>query len=229
MKIAIYALLLFGVNLSLAQFNTPNSGEYVISEGAWGTLHVQAGKKFQIETFGGNAHSCTLSGVISNGKSKIEDSACEVTFKNDGKNVKVATNESSDCRMFCGMRAGFEGLYRKPEPLCMSGAIENSKRVFKKHYLAKNYPAAFDTLNPIATECKQFFNWIESAWVLNDLALTQFKLGNRAACVNTLQPLAKDAAMSDAQIKESYPPTDADNYLPVVHATRTNLKLCLSQ
>lgn len=227
MKIAIYALVLFGANLSIAQFNTPNNGEYVIGEGAWGTLHVQAGKKFEIETVGGNAHSCTLSGVISNGKSTIENSACEVTFTNEGQDVKVATNGSSDCRMFCGMRAGFEGLYRKPGPLCMSDAIENSRKVFKKHYLARKYTAAFDTLNPIATQCKPFFSWIESAWVLNDLALTQFKLGNRAACVKTLQPLVRDAALSDAQIKENYPPTDADNYLPVVHATRTNLKLCL--
>ena len=61
----------------------------------------------------------------------------------------------------------------------------------------------------------------------NDLALTQFRLGDAAGCLRTLEPLAKDAAKSDAQIRdEMVAPTDVDNWLPVVKAARTNLKLC---
>lgn len=226
MKFAVYAFVLLGANLALAQFSTPPQGEYARATGGWGILRAQADSKFEIETIGGNAHTCGLSGTISKGKATFEDSSCEVTFKYRDHEVEVATNDSDDCRAFCGMRAGFEGFYSKLSPLCTTSAIENSKGAFKKYYLAKNYAAALKVITPVATQCERFLYWIDSAWVLNDLALTQFKLGNKAACIKTLQPLAKDAAMSDEQIKEKYPPTDADNYLGVMHATRTNLKLC---
>ena len=61
---------------------------------------------------------------------------------------------------------------------------------------------------------------------MNDLALKQFNLGDRACCIRTLQGLAPDATLSDEEVKGKFPPTDADMYLPVVRATRTNLKLC---
>jgi hypothetical protein len=223
---AVHAFMLLGANLALAQFSTPAEGEYVISDGAWGTLQVQPRGKFRIETIGANGHICELDGVITNGKSKLEKSACQVSFKADGQNVNVATNESDACRDFCGMRAWFEGLYRKPPPLCVSKSIRASRKKFKEEYVAKNYSAALATIEPVATQCKQFLFWTESGWILNDLALTQFKLGDRAGCIRTLQGLAPDAALSDEEIKGNYPPTDADMYLPVVRATRTNLKLC---
>ncbi len=47
-----------------------------------------------------------------------------------------------------------------------------------------------------------------------------------AACRATLAPLAADAARSDEAIRNDYPPSDADAYLSVLKATRTNLKLC---
>jgi hypothetical protein len=49
---AVYAVLLLGARLALAQASTPAEGEYVISDGAWGTLQVQARGKFAIETVG---------------------------------------------------------------------------------------------------------------------------------------------------------------------------------
>jgi hypothetical protein len=223
---AVYAVLLLGARLALAQAGTPAEGEYVISDGAWGTLQVQARGKFAIETVGANAHICGVDGVIVDGKSKIGKSACQVTFKTEGQDVRVATNGVDACRDFCGMRAWFEGLYRKPSPLCMRKSIDDSKKKFKKSYVAKDYAAALAVINPVATQCKPFLHWVESAWVLNDLALTQFKLGDHAACIRTLQDLAPDAAKSDADITGSYPPSDSEVYLPVVRATRTNLKLC---
>ena len=47
-----------------------------------------------------------------------------------------------------------------------------------------------------------------------------------ATCRQVLEPLAKDAAMTDTQVRDEFPPTDAGSYLPVVRATRTNLELC---
>jgi len=41
-----------------------------------------------------------------------------------------------------------------------------------------------------------------------------------------LQPLAEHTAQTDDDIKGMYPPFQADIFLPVVRATRTNLKLC---
>lgn len=226
MKLAVYAFVLLGVNAALAQYSTPAEGEYVISDGAWGTLQVQPHGKFKITTVGANAHVCELNGVITNGKSKLDASACEVSFKAAGQDVTVASNEADACKNYCGARAWFEGLYRKPEPLCERKSMANSRKQFKKDYQAKNYGAALSAINPIATRCKEFLHWVDSAWVMNDTALTQFKLGDSAACIRTLQPLAADAAMTDDDIKEKYPPSDADAYLPAVNATRTNLKLC---
>lgn len=223
---ASFAVLLLGANLALAQVSTPAEGEYVISDGAWGTLRVQPRGKFAIETTGANAHVCELDGVIVDGRARIEKSACQVTFKPEGQNVHVATNGTDACREFCGMRAWFEGAYRKPEPGCVRKSIDDSKKKFKRSYVAKDYAAALALIQPIATQCKPYLHWVESAWVLNDLAITQFKLGDRAACIKTLQDLAPDAAKSDKEITGSYPPSDSEAYLPVVQATRTNLRLC---
>lgn len=225
MKLTIYAFLLLGGNLALAQYSTPPQGEYV-TDGGWGSLSVYSGGKFRVDTMGPNGHSCSLDGVIANGKSVIDKTTCEVSFKAQGQNIEVGTNESAECRMFCGMRASFDSLYVKPPPPCLRGAMKKSRENFKKNYLTKNYTAALEAISGIATQCKPFLDWIESAWVLNDLALTQFKLGDRAACIRTLKNLSADAAMSDEEIRGTYPPTDADMYLPVVRATRTNLKLC---
>ena len=62
----------------------------------------------------------------------------------------------------------------------------------------------------------------------NDLAITQYRLGDRAGCLKTLQPLAEDAAKTDAQLKDDFPPSDWDMFRRVVGATRANLKLCKS-
>jgi len=52
-------------------------GEY-ITEGGWGSLKIKQDKKgglsFEIETSGGNAHTCTLSGEIIGQKSVLKES-----------------------------------------------------------------------------------------------------------------------------------------------------------
>ncbi|MCZ8285022.1 MAG: hypothetical protein O9353_06160, partial [Bacteroidia bacterium] len=189
-------------------------------------LQVQSSGKFRIETIGANGHICELGGAITNGKSQLEKSACQVNFKAEGQTLTVATNDSDACKDFCGARSWFEGVYRKPPPFCVSKNVETVRKKFKQEYLAKNYSAALALINPVATQCKPFLFWIDAGRVLNDLALTQFKLDDRAGCIRTLQGLAKDAAMSDEEVRGNFPPTDADMYLPVVRATRTNLRLC---
>ena len=69
----------------------------------------------------------------------------------------------------------------------------------------------------------------DQAWIRNDLALTQLRLGDAAACRKTLEPLAQDASKSDASIREDYPGFEADAQIRLARATRTNLKLCQGQ
>jgi hypothetical protein len=40
------------------------------------------------------------------------------------------------------------------------------------------------------------------------------------------EPLAKDAARTEAAIREDMLPSEAERYIPIARATRTNLKLC---
>lgn len=56
--------------------------------------------------------------------------------------------------------------------------------------------------------------------------MTLHRLGDFAGCRAALEPLVKDAKGSDEDIRNQFPPSDADNYLPIVRSTRTNLKLC---
>ncbi|MBI3229513.1 MAG: hypothetical protein HYZ45_04800, partial [Burkholderiales bacterium] len=60
----------------------------------------------------------------------------------------------------------------------------------------------------------------------NDLALTYHKLQNDKRCLELLQPYAEDAGKNEAEIRDSYLPSEADSWLPVLKATRTNLRLC---
>ncbi len=68
-------------------------------------FRVRPRGKFSIAVTGANVHVCGLDGVIVDGKSKIGKSACQVSFKTEGQDVKVSTNGADACRDFCGMRA----------------------------------------------------------------------------------------------------------------------------
>jgi hypothetical protein len=216
-------LLLSGI--ASAQPANPTAGEYIYEGGA-GFLRVKPNGHFDISTTGSNAHTCTLDGTIARGKAKLDDSACVVNFTVKGGAIEVGTNGSEDCRLSCGMRASFEGTYTKPSAACTDKAVTTSRKTFKRQYDARDYAAAQTTLAPVLGECDKTLDWITKGRLRNDLALTQFKLGDRAACLKTLEPLAEDAARTDQGVKDYYPPADADDILPVVRATRTNLKLC---
>ncbi|MFM9923453.1 hypothetical protein VLK31_10725 [Variovorax sp. H27-G14] len=216
---------LLGTGLCAAQTATPPAGDYIYERGS-GQLRVKADGHFDITTIGPNAHTCELDGAIVRGKAKIDDTACVVSFAVNADKVQVSTNGADQCRDNCGVRASFEGTYTRPAPGCTDKAVATTRQTFKRQYDAKDYAAARSTLAPVLSGCDATLDWITKGWLRNDLALTQFKLGDRAGCLKTLQPLAEDAALTDDGVKENYPPADADIYLPVVRASRTNLKLC---
>lgn len=221
---ALPLVFAFCASLSLAQVGTP-PGEYIYGEGG-GTLTVMPSGRFDITTMGANAHMCALSGTIVRGQAKLADSTCVVNFNARGNEIDVSTNGSDQCRESCGARAGFEGLYSKPTAACTNRAVAASRKSFKRQYDAKDYAGAQATLAPVLSGCEKTLDWISKGWIRNDLALSQLRGGDRAACLKTLAPLAEDAAKSDDAIQGAYPPADADSYLPIVKATRTNLKLC---
>lgn len=224
---AIAAALLSHALLAAAQPATPAAGEYIYEGGA-GTLTVDAKGRFKINTVGSNRHVCEVEGTIVNGKSKLDDSTCVVSFTAGAGQIVVATNDERQCRDNCGMRAGYEGNYIKPTPACTTAGVAASRKAFKRQYDAKDYAAAQATLAPVLAQCDKTLAWITRDWLRNDLALAQFRSGDRAACLKTLQPLAKDAAKTDEDVKGDYPPSDGEMYLSVVRAARTNLKLCRS-
>lgn len=208
-------------------------GEYITEEG-WGTLTIirgqDGGLTFVIDTVGANAHTCDLEGDIRNGmtvlESNDEHTPCVVSFLPKGDDIEVNANHSDACRTYCGMRASFEGLYLKPAPGCDAKSRRETSDRFKRLYDDKAYAKARAVLEPMLKNCARTLDWIERGWLRNDLAVTLYHLGEAAACLNTLQPLAGDAAETDEAIRARYPPTDADNYLPIVQAARTNIKLC---
>jgi hypothetical protein len=211
-------------------------GDYVTERG-WGTLKINRDKsgalKFALEAMGGNAHSCGLDGEIRNGRATLEamdkDKPCVVTFAVKADGIAIDSVDAQICRYFCGMRASFEGLYLKVAPGCAPSALRATRKEFKALYDRKDYAAARAKLEPAFNDCAKAIDWLDTGWIRNDIALVQLRTGDAAACLRTLEPLAKDAAKSDAQIRdEMVAPTDIENWLPVVKAARTNLKLCAS-
>lgn len=209
-------------------------GEYV-TEGGWGTLVVGPAKgganPFKIDALGSNFHVCGLEGEIRGGKATLEGEEpkkpCIVTFKSTPTGLEVKGTEGA-CGQYCGMRAQFEGTYLKPAKGCAASEMKATRAAFKRQYDARKFDEARALLEPLHAGCGKMLFWIDEGWVRNDLAITQYRLGDRAGCLKTLQPLSEDAAKTDAQLKDDYPPSDWDAYSRVVRATRANLKLCKS-
>lgn len=207
-------------------------GEYLTDQG-WGNLTISRNKggqlTFQIFAIGANAHTCDLNGTITNNKAVLEaqekDQPCIVTFSPKGNDITVSDNDGA-CRYYCGARAGFTGTYHLPPPACTNKAVQKTRATFKQLYDRKNYQQARLQLEPLLKNCGHLLHWTEEEWIRNDLALAQYKAGDAAACLQTLQPLAEDTARTDAELRDSYPPSDADVKVPIITAARTNLNLC---
>jgi hypothetical protein len=207
------------------------AGTYVIEGGA-GTLKLQAeagGRQaFTIETVGGNAHVCTLDGVVRNGLAVVPTSgrqACKVRFvpRSGGIEVTDASTDLSACREFCGARAGFAATYLPLPATCEQGAME--KR-FQAAYRAKQYGQAHAVLDPFVRDCARFTDWSALARLRNDLAITRFHLGDLPGCRRALEPLREDIEASDDALRQKNLPTDADTAIAFAQAARFNWRKC---
>lgn len=223
-----------GLAAASAATLSPAPGEYVPS-GGWGVLRVTRGAgdaaQFSIRSEGANGHSCALDGELRGGSVLLSHVppgvACVVRFTVRGDAVDVSTNEDPSCQpSFCGVRAGFTGQYLRTPPGCNAAQRRKTGAEFKQAYDAKSFRLAQVLARRLLDRCADTMDWNERSRLRIDLAVTEYHLGRYADCIATLQPLAEDAARSDADLRERLPPADYENDLPIVQAARTNLRLC---
>ena len=233
-----------------AQSKQPPVGNY-ISESGLGDLSIRQGKEgkleFKLDSSGANDHSCNFDGEIRNGQATLTGEVpCIIDFKASRKGVYVTTRTMDACRSFCGGRAyGFTGLYEKPAPGCQNTERRQLKNEFKHLYDQKKYGKARVKIETILNNCSRTLNWTELGSLRNELAITQYHLGDFSGCLDTLKPYAKNAAMlsnEDALRDVADPgwpeldlpdniqaPADAMMYYAILKPARTNIKLCRSK
>ena len=212
---------------ALAGDATPEAGTYIREAGS-GQLVVRADGSFQLLSVGGNAHTCELSGRMQAGVARMVEAGCEVHFSPAAGQVTVSASDEQACRYYCGARAWFGGDYRRPPAQCRYQAMRHARVHFKRLYDAGDYREALSTLAPVLEHCGAFLSAVNEGWMRNDLALAQLRAGDIQACRQTLAPLAESAAQTDEALNAANAPLDAEALLPMLRATRTNLKLCSS-
>lgn len=243
MKNLILLFVLMVATVGLAQAAQPNipPGQYVL-DGDSGTLTIrpdtQNRQKFEIETIGGNCHSCSVTGVITGGIGHADswaedgsDSKCRIAFSADRTSVSVRPITEEECRAYCGMRAGFAGTYRVPPAACTRAGRQKQRDQFLRQYRAKQYADATKTLESLVAQCEKSMSWIEVDQVRNDLALAQYHSGNAQQCLATLNATLAAQAKDGEELKSGngkvyLPPCDFDNYIGVAKSTWFNQALC---
>jgi hypothetical protein len=234
--IAPFALIFVFVS-SMAAPSDPKPGNYIAMEDS-GSVTIQRDQQnrltFEIETVGANYHTCQLSGVIQNAVGHTEDNAgqrCDVSFESGNSAVTVRPITLEACRDYCGMRAGFEGIYRIPPSNCTSEGRQAQRDKSLLLYRAHRYPEAVAILRTLTSQCTDFIGWIELDQVRNDIALAQYHNGEYPQCLETLNSTIAGKVKGEAELKSGdggvyLPPSDFDNYSNVAASTWFNKALC---
>ncbi|WP_460732595.1 hypothetical protein [Lysobacter tyrosinilyticus] len=207
-------------------------GEYITEKG-WGHLQVTQNAKgplaFTLQTSSGE-DVCDLKGEIKKGKGVARNpnaKACSVAFKAGASALEVAAATPDACKSYCGYNGGFEGTYLKVAKGCGQADLAQTRATFKQQYQGKQYKAALATLSPVLDNCVTTLAFEEEGDIRNDLAITQYRNGLKAQCLKTLEPYAEDAKLSDDQVSvDDWPPAQAEVYLSILKAARTNIGLC---
>lgn len=204
-----------------------------IPEGGWGTLQVSGDPRklaeFALDAVGGNLHTCTAGGKIRNGyysdarDEDQNDEICRMKFVPTEGGFEVVPTEG--CQKYCGARAWLNGVYLPLPSACSAARVAAVKHQFISRYQRKEYKGAADQLEPLVDTCQRYMFWTELYPILNDLAITQYHLGQLEACRKTLEPMAEAAREGDDALK-ARGPVAASTYIPMIKAARTNLKLC---
>jgi hypothetical protein len=216
-------------------------GQYV-RDGDSGTLTIRRDEQnkliFQIDTIGGNCHTCGVTGVIQGAighgdswTSDGRDSMCNISFSAGRSAVVVSAITGEECRAYCGARAGFDGTYRIPPASCTVEGRKALRDRFQLLYRAHSFSQAASTLQTLMTKCGDFMHWIEIDQVRNDLALSQYHKGEFSQCLQTLNATLAAGVKDEEELKSGegnvyLPPCDFDNYLNVAKSTWFNKALC---
>lgn len=216
-------------------------GQYV-RDGDSGTLTVRSDngnrRTFEIESIGGNCHSCGVTGVIvgtighgDSWEADGSDSKCRISFSADRSTVAVNPITEGECRAYCGMRAGFDGTYRIPPAACTNAGRNKLRDQFLRSYRSRRFSLATETLQSLIAQCREFMGWIEVDQVRNDLALAQYHNGNSQQCLATLNSTLAAQVKDEEELKAGngnvyLPPCDFDNYIQVAKSTWFNKALC---
>jgi len=213
----------------------PAPGEY-LAKGGGGNLIVTRSAEgkltFSIFTTGANQHTCGLEGTIQAGSAivRLGDTddirPCLVTFSKQPGGIYVESEAHEGCRAFCGARAGFDGLYLKPAPGCDSRSVSRSRARFKQLYGRKEFAKAHTILASLMGTCSQTLDGLQTYWIRNDLAVTEYHLGQFSECLRTLEPFQIDLASTAEEHVKDLPPADRDSMLPIIQAARFNTLRC---
>jgi hypothetical protein len=186
---------------------------------------------FSMEIIRINGHSCSLDGKIQDDHAVLfaddkDAEPCIVDFIPTFNGLDIKARDHRSCSRYCGARADLSETlnFVKPAKGCDASALASSRKSFKHLYDRHEYGKAEAILEPILANCKMTLDWFDTARIRNDLAITQYHLGHADECLKTLAPLISDADVLDEELNLS--PSDADVYLPIIRATRTNLRLC---
>ncbi|MET0549686.1 MAG: hypothetical protein ABW002_10500 [Xanthomonas sp.] len=161
-------------------------------------------------------------------RAAVDEGTCTLQIAPNGHGLAVtaAAGAESACREYCGGNGSFEGDYLEQDAACTPQAMQGTRKAFQAAYDRKDYAAAEAALAPLYRHCVAGLSFSEAGAIRNDYALTQHKRGDDAGCRQTLAPYRDDAKRSDDAISEGMTPALVDDYLRVIDAARTNLKLC---
>lgn len=209
--------------------NTIVPGEY-ITERAWGSMKVSNSAsgspslKFEIYAFGANGHMCEIADEIQNNQA-ITDDKCVIQFEQHQDRVSVIVDDKyyDACKNYCGSRAWFPGEYFPIIPNCRK--TKSIRNEFSSKYKSANYQQARNLLIQHLNECERFTDWQTQAEVRNDLAITEFHLGDKAACLNALEPI-RIFVDDPAETGFALTPTDEEWGEAMKKTTRYNWKKC---
>lgn len=212
----------------------PAPGHYATDRG-WGLLTIEPEREspssFSLETVNAG-YGCSFSGTLRGTQGTVYDGnapgtcTLEVVKTQDGVAIHSATGMESACREYCGNNGSFEGDYLKLGATCEPAAVEHARAAFQALYDRKDYAKAAATLAPVYRECLATSSFTDEGAIRNDYAITRHRLGEDAACLEALAPYRDAAGRSDDEITGGMAPAVVDDYLTVIHAARTNLKLC---
>jgi len=208
-------------------------GHYATDQG-WGWLVIDPRKNrssgFSVETRSTFAEGCEFGGELTGrtGVAQRDNSSCIISFTPTIKGVALKLEKEEACRELCGLNGSFESEYlRDANPSCMPAAVEETHDGFKRLYDRKNYRGALELLQPVLSNCTAFLDALNLGSIRNDLAITQYKNGQRAECIATLRPYQIDARRGDKAVLQDWGRPDvAEAYLAIIKAARTNLRLC---